>query len=157
HAGLAGRVLGRAARPVSRSCSHPPPPPPLPCAPLGVWMATALRTTTSGWRGLAAGPSRDQLSVPGNAGPHNTPPRRGGTPPSPLLLSDYQLERVEIGCAEDNAVARRDVDEVEVDAGRRDAAGEISEHAGPVLDVDDRYLALAGDGDVGVRERVAYR
>ena len=49
---------------------------------------------------------------------------------------------------EDDAVAGGDVDQVEVDAGLGDPAGEIGEHAGLVLDLDDHHLALAAHSKV---------
>src|SRR5262245_28733222 len=63
-------------------------------------------------------------------------------------------EAVEVGAAEDDAVARRDVDEVDVHARVRDAAREVGEHARPVLDVDRDHLALARHDEVRDPERV---
>ena len=59
------------------------------------------------------------------------------------------FEGVEVRRAEDHAVARGDVDEVEVDARPAILRVEVGEHAGAVLDVDDDHLALAGDGERG--------
>src|SRR5436190_1611633 len=55
---------------------------------------------------------------------------------------------------EDHAVLRGDVDEVEVDSGPGDLAGQVGEDAGAVLDVDHDYLALAGNREVGDRQGV---
>ena len=64
--------------------------------------------------------------------------------------STAALQRGEVGRAEDHAVARRDVDEVEVDSGLRDPAGQVRQHAGTVLDVDHDDLALARDREVEI-------
>ena len=69
-------------------------------------------------------------------------------------VADRGAQSVEVGRAEDHAVARGDVDQVEVDAGPGDLAGEVGEDAGPVLDVDHDDLALARDREVGDRQRV---
>src|SRR4051794_17896573 len=61
-------------------------------------------------------------------------------------------QSVDVGRAEHDAVAGRDVDQVQVDPGRGDLAREVGEHARTVLDLDHYDLALAGDGDV-VRDR----
>ena len=55
---------------------------------------------------------------------------------------------------EDHAIARGDVDEVEVDPGPGDLASQVRQHAGAVLDLDHDDLALAGDRDMGDRQRV---
>ena len=60
----------------------------------------------------------------------------------------------EVGRPEDHAVLCGDVDEIEVDPGPGDLAGQVRQHAGAVLDIDDDDLALAGDRDVGDRQRM---
>src|SRR5688572_7088979 len=67
---------------------------------------------------------------------------------------EHLLEGVEVGGTEDDAVTGGDVDEVEVDAGAGDLAGEVGELAGTVVDVDHDHLALAADPQVGDRQRV---
>src|SRR4051794_10708123 len=66
-------------------------------------------------------------------------------------------ERVEIGGAEDHTVARRDVNEVEVDARLGDLAGEVRQHPGVVLDVHHDDLTLTRDGQLRDRERMLRR
>ena len=63
----------------------------------------------------------------------------------------------EVGRAEDHAIARGHVDEVEVDPGPRDPAGQVGEDAGAVLDVDHHDLALARDREMGDGQRVPGR
>ncbi len=55
---------------------------------------------------------------------------------------------------EDDPIVRRDVDEVEVDTGLGDTAGEIGEHSRLVFDVDDNDVVLVTDGEVGQRQGV---
>ena len=62
------------------------------------------------------------------------------------------------GCvlgAEHDPVVRRDVDQVEVDAGLGDTAGEVGEHSRLVCDVDDHDIVLVADCEVGQRQGVS--
>ena len=63
-------------------------------------------------------------------------------------LFERGLQSLEVGRAEDEAVAGCDVDEVEVDAGPCDLSGEVGEDPGPILDLDDDDFALAAHADV---------
>jgi plastocyanin len=73
-------------------------------------------------------------------------------------LSGRALERGaqsrEVGRAEDHAIARGDVDEVEVDPGAGDPARQVGQHAWAVLDVDHHDLALARDREMRDGQRV---
>src|SRR5215510_1564097 len=62
----------------------------------------------------------------------------------------------DVAGAEHEAVAGRDVHEVEVDAGSRDLAGQVGENARPILDLDDDDLAFAADGELRDGERAPY-
>lgn len=62
-----------------------------------------------------------------------------------------------MGRAEHDPVAGRDVDEIQIDPGCGDPAGEVGELARTVLDVDDDDLALAADREARDRERVTHR
>ena len=112
------------------------------------------------------GPScRRRWAMPSSARWPSCPPTASSRPASsrtrrsPRSARDAErgLEPVEVGRAEHHAVARRDVDEVEVDAGPGDLAGQVGEHAGAVLDVDHHDLALARDREVRDRQRVLRR
>ena len=83
--------------------------------------------------------------------------RPGGRASASARDVERGLERGEIGRAEDDAITRGDVDEVEIDAGPGDRAGQIGEHAGTVLDLDRDHLALAADCEMRDRERVLGR
>ena len=72
------------------------------------------------------------------------------------VLPENRLQAGEVGGSEDEAVARRDVDEVQVDAGFRHLARQVGEHPGPVFDVDDDDLALPADGEVRDRQCVLH-
>jgi hypothetical protein len=63
-------------------------------------------------------------------------------------------EGSEVGRPEDHAISRGDVDEIEVDSSPGDLASQVSQHAGAILDIDDDYFALAGDRDMGNRQRM---
>ena len=67
------------------------------------------------------------------------------------------LNACQVGRSEDDAVAGGDVDQIKVDAGPGDPAGEIGEHAGLVLDLDHHHLAFAAHGKVRDRKRVPDR
>jgi len=69
-------------------------------------------------------------------------------------LSERSLQADDVGSAEDEAVARRDVDEIEVDAGVPDLASQVGEDARPILDFDDDDLALPTHGELRERQRV---
>jgi hypothetical protein len=69
-------------------------------------------------------------------------------------LLERGLQAGEVGGAEDEAVARRDVDEIEVDAGVRDLSSQVGEHARPILDLDDDHFALAARAEVRGCQRV---
>ena len=58
---------------------------------------------------------------------------------------ECRTETVEIVRSEHDARAGRDVDQVEVDPGRRDHVRQLGQLAGTIVDVDDHDLALAGD------------
>jgi hypothetical protein len=85
-------------------------------------------------------------------------PTATGTVSSPEQRSGCDVERGfepgEVGGAEHDAIACRDVDEIQVDAGARDLACQIGEHAGSVLDIDDDDFALARYGEMRDRQRV---
>ena len=66
-------------------------------------------------------------------------------------------ESSEVGRPEDHAISRGDVDEIEVDSSPGDLASQVRQHAGAVLDIDHDDLALAGDCDMGNRQRDASR
>jgi hypothetical protein len=70
------------------------------------------------------------------------------------LLLENGLQAGEIFRTEDEAVLRRDVDEIEVDPGPRHLSSQVCEHARPVFDVDDDDLALAADGELRERQGV---
>src|SRR5262249_7520782 len=80
--------------------------------------------------------------------------REGGSSAGGL---EYGPEAVEVGAAEDETVASRDVDEVEVDTRAGHLSRQVGEHAGPILDLDDDDLALARHGQVRDREGVPGR
>jgi hypothetical protein len=71
--------------------------------------------------------------------------------------SQRRLQPCQVGCPEDDAVAGRDVHQVEVDPGSGDPAGEIGQHAGLIVDLDDHHLALAAHGKVRDRKRMPDR
>src|SRR4051794_20222440 len=70
---------------------------------------------------------------------------------------DGGLQRVEVRCAEHDAVARGHVDEVEVDSRGGDLARQVGQHSRAVLDVDNHHLAFARDREMRDRERVPAR
>jgi len=67
---------------------------------------------------------------------------------------ERSLQAREIGRAEDDAVPRRDVEEIEVDPGPGDLARQVGEDAGAILDLDDDHLAFAADGELREGERM---
>src|SRR5262249_56629006 len=101
----------------------------------------------------ASGP-RSGFSSTVSASPTAASPRRasGSFPACGDLERGFQP--VEIARAEYEPVARRDVDEIEVDACPRDPARQVGKDAGPFLDLDDDDFALTADREVRDRERV---
>src|SRR3546814_19189262 len=67
-----------------------------------------------------------------------------------MRISDWSSDV----CSSDLTVVRGDVDEVEIDAGPGDAAGEVSEHTGLVVDVDDDHVVLMADRQIGQRQGI---
>ena len=67
---------------------------------------------------------------------------------------ERSLQAGEVSGAEDEAVARRDVQEVEIDAGLRDLSSQVGEDARPILDLDDDHFAFAADDELRERQRV---
>src|SRR5262245_36399181 len=60
-------------------------------------------------------------------------------------LAERGLETGDVLRPEHDPVVRGDVDEVDVDAGLGDLAGQVGESSRLVLDADHHHLALAGD------------
>ncbi len=59
--------------------------------------------------------------------------------------------------AKNEAVTRCDIHEVQVDAGLRDLSRQVSEHAGPILDLYNHHFALAAYAEVRKCQRVLGR
>ena len=64
------------------------------------------------------------------------------------------LESGEVGRPEHDAVPGGDVNEIEVDAGAGDLAGQVSDHAGAIFDVDDDDFPLAADCEMRDGQRM---
>src|SRR4051794_30369315 len=93
--------------------------------------ATAGGHTKASGRPRQSGRSSPRLIAipPGSSGAETAGRPSGGV--------ERAAERGDVGGAEDHAVARGDVDEVEVDSRPRDLACQVGEHPRAVLDVDD--------------------
>ena len=63
-------------------------------------------------------------------------------------------ESSEVRRPEDHAILCCDIHEIEVDSSSGDLASQVRQHAGAVLDIDHDYFALAGDRDMGNRQRM---
>jgi hypothetical protein len=69
-------------------------------------------------------------------------------------LPERRLQAGEVGGAEDEAVPRRDVDEIEVDTGVCNLSCQVGKDARPILGLDHDHLALAAHGELRDRQRV---
>jgi hypothetical protein len=67
------------------------------------------------------------------------------------------LQAGEVGSAKNEAVTRCDIHEVQVDAGLRDLSRQVSEHAGPILDLYNHDFALTAYAEVRKCQRVLGR
>ena len=81
--------------------------------------------------------------------------RRSGWPRPRGRYSSFALAVHVVGCDDDLDAAERRVCEVYVDVRVGELAGELTERAGPVLDVDHEDLTLVGYAHGGVPERLA--
>jgi hypothetical protein len=72
------------------------------------------------------------------------------------VLCEDGLQPFEIIGPEDESVPRGHVDEVEIDTGLRNLAGQVGEHTRPVFDVDDDHLPLPAHAKVRDRKRMLH-